>query len=194
MKQKIRIVEILIVIIFTIIVLNGCKSDMENIGSSNNSILLNSNKKNEYSENLCKDTEKILFSFKTEKTNKIMSLCVSNNQPDYIIYRFGTKENIELEYPNNINESWGQFTYSYYLRGGGKENAGLDLNYLTFAKDNYEYKIYQEYDAEKDLTNVGIRIKDKDNSREVEITGQANTVIGNLLELRENRKIKIETM
>lgn len=144
-----------------------------------------------YNENLCTDNEKVLFSFKTGKGAKTLSICVSKKQPDYIVYRFGTKENIELEYPPNKTDSWNKFAYSYYLRGGGKENAGLDLNYLSFSKDGYEYQVYQEYSAENECMNVGIRINEKATNRKVEVKGLSNSIIGSLVNLRDNKKIKI---
>jgi hypothetical protein len=73
-----------------------------------------------------------LFSFKLASSPKTLSVCVSKTQPDYIVYRFGTKDKIKLEFPENKADSWSKFTYSYYLRGGGAENEGMDLNYLSF--------------------------------------------------------------
>lgn len=149
------------------------------------------NTKNKYNKNLCTDNEEVLFSFKTQNAAKTLSICVSKNQQDYIVYRFGTKKNIELEFPNDRNDSWSNFTYSYYLRGGGKANAGLDLNHLSFIRNGYEYQVYQEYSAEDGLINVGIRINEKATNRKIEIKGLSNSIIGNLITLRENKKIKV---
>lgn len=103
-----------------------------------------------------KKVKKFYSVLKQKNHLKILSICVSEEQPNYIIYRFGTKEKIELEFPDNKIDSWSKFTYSYYLRGGEKENAGLDLNYLSFSRNGFEYQVYQEYSAEDDATNVGV--------------------------------------
>jgi hypothetical protein len=77
-----------------------------------------------YSDYLCTDNEKVFFSFKMENSPKTMSICLSNKQPDYLVYRFGTKDKIELQFPENNADSWNKFVYSYYLRGGEQETMG----------------------------------------------------------------------
>lgn len=156
--------------------------------------LVDANAKKEYSDNLCTDNEEVLFGFKIENSPKILSICLSKKQPDYIVYRFGTKDKIELEFPENKADSWNKFTYSYYLRGGGAGNEGMDMNYLTFENDEYEYQIYQEYTAKDKVIQVGIKITDKSTKKETDIKGLSNTIEGSLIKLRENKKIKIENL
>lgn len=146
----------------------------------------------EYSDSLCTDKEEVLFRFKMENSDKFLSICLSKEQPDYIVYRFGTKDKIELEYPKDKADSWNKFTYSYYLRGGGAENEGMDMNYLTFENGGYEYRIYQEYTAIDDTTQVGIKITDKATKKETDLKGLSNSTEGSLIDLRDNTKIKIE--
>lgn len=150
------------------------------------------NSKTEYSDDLCKDNEEVLFSFKIENSSKTLSICLSKIQLDYIVYRFGTKDKIELEFPENLTDSWNKFNYSYYLRGGGAGNEGMDMNYLTFENGGFEYQIYQEYTAIDKLTQVGVKITDKSTKKETDIKGLSNTIKGGLIELRDNTKIKIE--
>ncbi len=148
----------------------------------------------EYRENLCTDNEDVLFSFKLANSPKTLSVCVSKTQPDYIVYRFGSKDKIELEFPENKADSWSKFTYSYYLRGGGTGNEGMDLNYLTFENGGYEYQVYQEYTAKDNVTNVGVKITNKSTNKETDIKGLSNSVEGSLINLRENEKIKTEIL
>ena len=77
----------------------------------------------------------------------------AKNQPSYIVYRFGTAENIELEYPDDLSHSYDLFTYSYYLRGGGQDNESLDLNHLTFETEDYTYTLSEEYSYESSTRN-----------------------------------------
>ena len=148
----------------------------------------------EYRDNLCTDNEEVLFSFKLANSPKTLSVCVSKIQPDYIIYRFGTKDKVELEFPENKADSWSKFTYSYYLRGGGAGNEGMDLNYLTFENGGYEYQVYQEYTAKDNVTNVGVKITNKSTNKETDIKGLSNSIEGSLINLRENEKIKTEIL
>jgi hypothetical protein len=151
-----------------------------------------------YGENLCTDNEEVLFSFKLENSPKTLSVCISKIQPDYIVYRFGTADKIELEFPDNKEDSWSKFTYSYYLRGGGTGNEGMDLNYLSFENGGYKYEIYEEFTTEDNMTNVGVRITDKATdkatNKETDIKGLSNSAEGSLISLRENKKIKIEIL
>jgi len=144
-----------------------------------------------YNNCLCRNNEKVILSFNIDESGKILSLCVSDEQ-DYIVYRFGTTENIELEYPSDKKDSWNKFTYSYYLRGGGKENDGLDLNYLQFEIGNYLYEVYEEYSASDDTTHVGVKIIDETSNNEIDITGDYKSKIGSLIYLRETQVEKSE--
>ena len=81
------------------------------------------------------------------------------------------------------------------MRGGGAENEGMDLNYLSFENGGYEYQIFQEYTAKDNVTNVGIKIIDKATNKETDIIkGLSNSIEGSLINLRENKKIKTEIL
>lgn len=137
---------------------------------------------------LIKKGESEIFRFKTNG-GKTALICKGENE-SYLVYRFGTNSNVELQYPAELNElSWQLFTYSYYFRGGGKENAGLDLNYLTFTNNGYTYKIYQEYSAEDNSENAGIIVTDND-MKETDIKAVKKSVKGSLIDLRYTEKVK----
>lgn len=140
---------------------------------------------------LCNENEDVLFSFKIAGSKKFASICISKNQPDYIIYRFGAKDKIELEYPIKTENSWSLFTYSYYLRGGGTDNEGLDLNHLSFDNDGFTYEIYEEYNSESDKPMIGIKVTNRETFEETNILGDSDTIKGSLISLRNNTKINI---
>lgn len=98
-----------------------------------------------------------------------------------MIYRFGNETAAELEIKDNLNDSIPVFCYSYYFRGGGVANAGLDLNYVTFVNADYEYKIYYEYSAEENDSSVGIRVKKLSDNTTCDIKGQYKSVKGSLV-------------
>ncbi len=139
---------------------------------------------------LVKKNETLIFSFKTKAGKTAVLASDSDNR--YIVYRFGTKDNIELEYPASLdNTSWQNFTYSYYYRGGGKMNAGMDLNYIDFTNNDYSYRIYNEYYSEDESVANGILVTDS-KGKETDIKGINKTVEGSLVELRFNELIKRE--
>lgn len=140
---------------------------------------------------LCGENEEILLSFKMSNSDKYASICLSNDQPEYIIYRFGLRDDIELEYADKTKSSWDNFTYSYYLRGGGPENEGLDLNYLYFENGGYTYQIYEEYSSDNDDTSVGILVTDLETGEEIDHKGDSDSIKGSLIGLRDNEKITV---
>lgn len=133
------------------------------------------------------DRETVLFSFKT-KSGKSVVLC-AGPENSYIVYRFGTNKNIELEYPAVLDgTSWKKFTYSFYFRGGGVQNDGEDLNYVTFSNNGYEYKIFSEYYSIGNKEETGIIITDS-NNKETKIKASASSIKGTLIDFRDNEKI-----
>ncbi len=122
--------------------------------------------------------EKLLFSFVTERSKTLqLTLDTVNN---IMIYRFGRKAETELEIRDDLNDSIPVFTYSFYYRGGGQSNSGLDLNYITFINGGYKYVIYSEYSAEEDDTSIGIRVTDLNEGITKDISGNYTTLIGSL--------------
>lgn len=147
--------------------------------------------KEEVKNELCSEDEDVLLSFKIANSDKIASICISKQESGYIIYRYGKPEDIELEYPDKTESSWDEFTYSYYLRGGGAANEGMDLNYLDFVNGDFNYEIYQEYDSVSDETTVGITVTNLKTGEETDIQGDGNSIKGSLIDLKDNDKVNI---
>lgn len=139
---------------------------------------------NIYKEDLSAEGETVLFSFRVSDTKKILSICMAEDQ-SYIVYRFGTADNIELEFPKDTADSFSSFHYSYYLRGGGPQNAGLDLNHLNFNNENYTYQVYDEYEAESGIRAVGVRVTDDETAKETDIAGDIDSVTGSMIPFRD---------
>ncbi len=129
--------------------------------------------------------EVVLYSFKTDK-GKIVTI---NKDNKYIVYRFGTKNKIEFQYPNTLDNNWKDFTYSYYLRGGGQSNEGMELNYLYFTNADFQYVIYDTYYSHTGKTNIGIKIINIKTSKVTNIVGVYKTRKGNLTQFRDNNLI-----
>ena len=100
--------------------------------------------------------ETLIYSFETQNGKKLVLAKEKNDK--YIVYRFGTKDKIEFEFPEKTKESWEKFKYSFYLRGGEIQNEGMDLNYVKFINRDYQYVIYDTYYAAENKTSIGIKI------------------------------------
>lgn len=108
---------------------------------------------------LCKANEEIVFTFLTQN-NKIVSVC-SEKKDKYLVYRFGTQAKTELEYPAVLDEtSWQKFELYSYSRGGGKENAGVDENHLSFTNNEVRYEIFEDFSTLDNRINIGVTVTD----------------------------------
>ena len=136
-----------------------------------------------------KDSEKIIYSFESVDGKKLV--VVTDTISDYLACRFGTEGEFEFEYPDDKKDSWVQFQYSYYMRGGGPGNAGMDLNFLYFGDDDYNYIVFDEYAAENDTSICGIRIINLKTKETVEIIGDIKTKLGTLIDFRFDDRIEI---
>jgi hypothetical protein len=130
--------------------------------------------------------ETTILAFKMVESAKWVSLCKSDDSSNaYIAYRYGVPTKVELDYPERLPESWRAFEYSFYLRGGGASNEGLDLNYVSFQIGDWKYVIYQEYSAETDSTAVGVRLTNTSTNKKYDLHGTSKSVIGTLVQLRD---------
>lgn len=120
---------------------------------------------------------------------KIMTLC-KDTADKYLLYRFGTKAKIELEFPSKEHSSWNLFTYSYYLRGGGTQNAGLDLNYVYFERGGYRYIIFDTYDATEDQSEYGVKVENLKTGEIKVLPGKLMKTDSSLIDFRDNTLIQ----
>lgn len=110
---------------------------------------------------LCTTDEQVLFDCAIEGKHKRVSVCARGDltsDTGELRYRYGKPGRIELTYPEKAQGSPHQFTYSAYLRGGGPDNAGLDLFSLLFSNGGFQYAVFSEYSAEDDSSYYGVRI------------------------------------
>ena len=70
--------------------------------------------------------ENVVYQLKMKNGNQL-SVCIDKDEK-YIVYRYGSKNKIELEYPKEKDfSSFKKFEYSEYKRGGGVENSAMEL-------------------------------------------------------------------
>lgn len=135
--------------------------------------------------------EEIVFSFKTKSGKKMV--LAKDKENEYIVYRFGTSKKVELEFPaTKDKESWNHFTYSYYNRGGGVENAGMELKSIFFQNGNFDYTIYYGYYSEDDSYDVGVEVTDLTTNRSKDIKGMIKSLEDNFYEIFNNGLMKEE--
>jgi hypothetical protein len=133
--------------------------------------------------------EEVIFSFNT-KNGKTVTLNKDKGN-SYIIYRFGTKDKVELEFPEKSSSSWQQFQYSFALRGGGTQNEGMDLNYVYFTNNGFRYVIYDTYYAAGKKQAIGIKIINRSTNKVTNIKGDLKTRKGTMVDFRDNNLLTI---
>jgi len=142
-----------------------------------------------YNEKYQLDNENLIFTFQTKK-GKIVTICRDKND-EYIVYRFGTSEKVEMEYPENKDKSsFEKFEYSGWMRGGGVKNEGMRLDYLVFSVNNFKYIIYDTYFAVDDKSNIGIKVVNTQTNKTTDFKGVNKTRKGTLSDFRFDDSIK----
>jgi hypothetical protein len=156
--------------------------------------------KTTYDDNLCVDNEEILLSFKMMNSSKTLSLCVSKSwsapnytvtndgiedklesAPDYIVYRYGTKNNIELEFPNNKIGSWNKFTLEHRTplleSSFAPDDRRGEMNWIIFNNNGYQYLIYEDF---MDKNDIGITIINQTTNKTTDLKGLWGSRIGSI--------------
>lgn len=135
--------------------------------------------------------EEVLYSFETGNRNKMVLVKDKNNE--YIQYRFGTKNKIEIEFPaERSKESWKMFNYIFYMRGGGKANSAQEIANLGFTNNGFHYVIYSTYFSEKEEIATGILVTDMKNNKTSRIKGIVSSRRGTLFSLDSEMPLKFD--
>ena len=130
-----------------------------------------------YDNNLKLPNETLYFSMTVEE-NETISLAGDST---YVVYRYGSPEEILMTFPQ-LNKSDKDKFYISYVDFEGNDNY-----YLEFSTKEYDYRIYEEsFDGEK---NTGIIIKNKNSGQAIEFSAYGNSIQGSLKNLLNNKNI-----
>ncbi|HCC06729.1 MAG TPA: hypothetical protein DEP72_00990 [Clostridiales bacterium] len=139
--------------------------------------------KEQLDDSLKLQNEEIIYSFKTDN-GKTVSICTPQKTYDYIVYRYGTKKKVELEYPKDKADSWSKFKYSTYTRPiQGQDLLLTSSSQISFTSDAYKYEIYSEnYANEKNESEdaIGIRVTNTSDDNVTTIQGKTDSEKGSL--------------
>ena len=136
-----------------------------------------------------RQNEEVVLFFQSHNGKQVY--LVRDTVNNYLSYRFGTKNKIEFEYPKSVEDGRNKFTYSYYLRGGGASNEGMDLNYVYFTNNGFRYVVYHTYYAVKNEEKIGVKVIDLKGGKTIDIKGDYKTKKGTLMDFRDNNLLEI---
>lgn len=132
-------------------------------------------------EFLASPEQVVIFSFKTE-SGKVLSLLTDANE-NYLIYRFGKPDKVELQYPEIVTvSSWGKFTFQAY-------NATTEnLVHISFENIDTKYNIYFNENIKTPTDNkVGVQVILP--NKTIDIRGDLKQITGNLTYFKDNDKV-----
>lgn len=127
--------------------------------------------------------EEVVFSFITENERKL--IVAYNPADDRLVYRFFSKDSLELELPDKGVESWGFFSYMDGHEKVALNGKQMDLNYLVFTNGGYRYEIYDNYNVAGGGRVVGVDVIHLSDQTVTHISGDAERAVGSLMLLNE---------
>jgi hypothetical protein len=126
---------------------------------------------------LQKPGEEVVFGFSLKNSNKIVLVCCQKDDK-YIVYRFGNKEKVELQYPAMLNAtSWKAFRYSGYSRKG-VNNSPMEMHSVTFTNNHVIYKVFEDWDGDHHDSDAGILVQV--NGKKTKLEGKPSSKDGSL--------------
>ena len=130
--------------------------------------------------------EEIIFSFKTVNGKSIQIIKEKNDK--YIFYRASKNGKIELEYPEKNTDSWKKFHYTYYFRPNSND-LGMDLKFLEFTNEGYQYVVYDIYYESGNEQKMGVRCTDQKTQKIFDLRAVRKSAKGDLSQLIYNELI-----
>jgi hypothetical protein len=102
------------------------------------------------------------------------------------VYRYGTKEKTELEFPENKANSWAKFTYEI---GWGQV---YNVYSMDFINGGYRYSVHQSlnFDAYQKFDNItcSIGITNISTKKVTFLYGASKSIIGGLVDLPDKEE------
>lgn len=126
----------------------------------------------------CAARETLLFRLETAR-GKIAAVCLhplperaDGGTPDpWLVYRFGTRDRVELAFPSDTGGPPSAFLFSYYRRPGGAENEGREEGDLQFTVGDFEYHVYYGFAASDGHESYGVRVRNRPARTTTDIRG-----------------------
>lgn len=149
---------------------------------------LTENSRSPHAGSLCKEHESTILGFKLINKEKYVSIC-EGEKDKYLVYRYGTPEEIELQYPEKLDySSWSLFDFHGYSRGGGAENDAMGNYFISFKNHGVGYTVSQGWRLTEDdySLNISIDIGEK----RVTLQGDRKTQVGSLVRLEGKSGLK----
>jgi hypothetical protein len=133
------------------------------------------------------ENEVVLLSFETEQ-GKSIGLYLDKLE-DALFCKLETDQTVDLQYPEKVKKNKNAFTYSYYFRGGGSANEGLELNFVYFIVNDIKYILYETSHYSELKKCIGLKVINLNSTQTDNYKAKDGTVNGTLVSLRESNLV-----
>lgn len=134
-----------------------------------------------YDSNLCLPSENLVVRFDMKDSDKTLAICMDKKK-SYLVYRFGTKDKIEFEYPEDKQNSIDKFSYQHNNSdapaGATQDEADVTL---TFKNGDYEYVVYERSSGQVEA--VGVKVTNLSTKKVTDKQGDPSTFAGSWYDL-----------
>ncbi|MDR6941634.1 hypothetical protein [Mucilaginibacter pocheonensis] len=137
-----------------------------------------------------KDNEKVLLQFNTQAGKRLVLAIDSNNK--YLVYRYGSQNHVELQYPRDLDNSFSLFKYAYKSKNAGVINSNFGYSQLHFSNIEFTYNIYNQYDRMGSITRIGLIVTNNKTHKKTLIQGNLKSLKGQLSDLTNIPAIKLQ--
>lgn len=150
---------------------------------------LTQNSQPHHAESLCKEDESTVLGFKITNKKKYVSIC-EGEKDKYLVYRYGTPKEIELQYPEKLDDSsWSLFDFHGHSRSGRTENDAVGEHSISFNNHGVIYMISQGWPLAADDYSLNISIDTGE--KRITLQGDRKTQIGSLIRLEGKTGLKV---
>ncbi len=141
-------------------------------------------------EDFIKINEKLVMEFNTLSGKRLVIAADKNGK--YIVYRFGTQDHVELQFPNDLNHSYTAFKMSTETQEKKAPPSGFSYTQIHFSNGGFTYNIFNQFEENGNIVKSGLIIEDLKSGKKSLIRADINSLKGSLdnLGLLENHLAK----
>jgi len=138
-----------------------------------------------------KGNEKVLLQFNTQAGKRLVLAIDSNNK--YLVYRYGSQNHVELQYPGVLANSFTLFKYASKSKSASAANSNFGYDQLHFSNIEFTYNIYNQYDRMGNITRIGLIVTNNKTKKKTLIQGNLKSLKGQLSDLENISAIKLQS-
>jgi hypothetical protein len=138
-----------------------------------------------------KDNEKVLLQFNTQAGKRLVLALDFNNK--YLVYRYGSQNHVELQYPRVLYNSFTLFKYASKSKSASAANSKFGYEQLHFSNIEFTYNIYNQYDRMGNITRIGLVVTNNKTHKKTLIQGNLKSLKGQLSDLTNMPNIKLQS-